>query len=203
MPKSILNNKLTSQTQGKILEFSIALLLILMGVSLRFLPHPPNFAPIVAIALFSGAYLSRKIALILPLATMAISDVFIGYYEPKLMASVYGSFLLCVVLGFWLKKHKRWYTVLGSSLLSATLFFVITNFAVWAFTPWYEKSIFGLIQCYLMALPFFRNALLGNLFYATSLFGIYEAVDVWIRKKFSLTKPANEYGYIINKSTLV
>ena len=168
MEKDILAKK------EKTLEFLIALLFVLIGISLRLFPHPPNFAPIAAIALFSGAYLSRKMALILPLVTMAISDLFIGYYEPKLMIFVYGSFLLCVTLGFWLKKHKKWYTILGSSLFGAIIFFLLTNFAVWAFTPWYQKSMLGLIHCFLMALPFFRNTLLGNLFYVSVFFSAYE-----------------------------
>jgi hypothetical protein len=175
--KAILTKK------GKILEFSIVVLLVLIGVSLRFLPHPPNFTPILAIALFGGFYFSRRTALILPIAAMVISDIFIGYYELKLMAAVYGSFLLCVVLGFWLKKNKKWYTVLGGSILGALLFFLITNFAVWAFTPWYAKTFSGLIQSYLMALPFFKNTLLGSLFYVTVFFGAYEMSEGWIKKK--------------------
>ena len=176
--------KLTKK--GKILELSIALLFILIGISLRLLPHPPNFAPIAALALFGGVYLSRKIAFILPMAAMMISDIFIGYYEFGLMIFVYGSFLLCVILAFWLKKHKKWYTVLGSSLFAALIFFFLTNFAVWIFTPWYAKTFAGLIQCYLIALPFFRNTLLGNLFYVTAFFGAYEIIKVWISKKFRI-----------------
>jgi len=179
-------SKITLSKKGKILEFSIALFLILIGVSLRLLPHPPNFAPIAAIALFGGVYFSRKIAFILPITAMIISDMFIGYYEFSLMAFVYGSFLLTVILGFYLKKNKQWYTIGGSAILSAILFFLITNFAVWAFTPWYAKTISGLIQCYLMALPFFKNTLLGNLFYVTVFFGAYEIVEVWIRKKYRI-----------------
>jgi len=185
----------TSQ-KGKILKFTIALIFILIGVSLRLLPHPPNFAPILAIALFGGVYLSRKIAFILPIAAVAISDIFIGYYEIKLMIFVYASFLICVLLGFWLKRYKRWYTIGGSAILSAVLFFLITNFAVWAFTPWYAKTISGIIQCYLLALPFFRNTLLGNLFYVTVFFGSYEIIEVWIRKKFKI----KEYNSVLSKS---
>ena len=100
-------SKITLSKKGKILEFSIALFLILIGVSLRLLPHPPNFAPIAAIALFGGVYFSRKIAFILPITAMIISDMFIGYYEFSLMAFVYGSFLLTVILGFYLKKTNN------------------------------------------------------------------------------------------------
>ncbi len=174
--------------KGKILELIVALLLVLIGVSLRFLPHPPNFAPILAIALFGGVYFSRKIAFVLPILAIAISDIFIGYYGIVLMIAVYGTFLLSVILGFWLKKHKKWYTVLGSTILSAVLFFLVTNFAVWAFTPWYAKTLSGIIQCYLLAIPFFRNTILGNLFYVTVFFGAYEIVKVWIEKRFEATK---------------
>ena len=170
----------------KKIEILIALVFIIIGISLRFLPHPPNFSPITAIALFGGVYLSRKIAFIIPMLVLIISDIFIGYYEFSLMASVYGAFLLIVVLGFWLKKHKKWYKVLGCAILGSLFFFIITNFAVWAFAPWYAKTLSGIIQCYLMALPFFRNTLLGDLFYITVFFGSYELIHVWVRSKFEI-----------------
>jgi len=169
----------------QITEVAIAVLLVLIGVGSRILPHPPNFTPIAAIALFAGVYLSKRTALILPVAAMVISDIFIGYYEISLMAVVYGSFLLCVLLGFWLKKNKKWYTIGGSAILGAVLFFLITNFAVWAFTPWYAKTFVGLIQCYFMALPFFKNTLLGDLFYVSVFFGIYELARAWVRERLS------------------
>ncbi len=172
--------------KGKILEIIVAVIFILIGVSFRFLPHPPNFAPITAIALFGGVYLSRKTAFFLPVIAMFISDIFIGYYEFSLMLSVYISFLLMVFLGFWLKKRKKWYNIGGSALLSGLLFFIITNFAVWAFTPWYPFNFAGLMECYTMALPFFKNTLLGNLFYVTVFFGAYELAEVWIKKKFNV-----------------
>lgn len=176
MDKNSLNKK------EKMAEFLVALLFILTGIILRLVPHPPNFAPIGAIALFGGVYLSKRLALILPLVAMIISDAFIGYYDPRLMASVYGSFLLCVLLGFWLKKNKKWYTVAGSSIVSSSLFFLITNFGVWVFTPWYEPTISGLVYSYWMALPFFKNTLLGDIFYISVFFGLYELVKIWVKK---------------------
>jgi len=174
--------------KGKNIEFTIALLLILIGIILRIIPHAPNFTPIAAIALFGGVYFSRKIALFLPLGAMFISDIFIGFYQAPVMVSVYGSFILSVVLGFWLKNHKGWYTVGGSAILSSVLFFLITNFAVWAFAPWYARTFSGIIQCYLMALPFFRSTLLGDLFYTAVFFGSYELIHVWVRSKFGMKK---------------
>ncbi len=180
--------------KGKILTFIIAITFVLIGVSLRLLPHPPNFAPIAAIALFGGVYLSRKTAFILPMAAMVISDIFLsGYYHLPVMISVYGCFLLMVALGIYLKKHKKWYTIGGSAILSAIIFFVVTNFAVWVFTFWYPRTFSGLIQCYIMAIPFFKNTLLGNLFYVTAFFGTYEIAEVWIRKRFEMPETKTAY----------
>lgn len=165
-------------------KFIIALLFILVGVSLRLIPHAPNFTPIAAIALFAGVYFSKKIALILPILAMFFSDVFIGFYDFKLMAAVYGSFILCAILGFWLKNRKKWNTIAGAALLSSVLFFIITNFAVWAFSSWYAKSFSGLIQCYVMALPFLKNTLLGDLFYTAIFFSAYELATALAGKIF-------------------
>ena len=192
MLKSILNKKstiITHITQENILSLLAILVFTLIGVSVRLLPHPPNFTPVAAIALFGGFYFrNKKIAFVLLIMIMLISDIFIGYYQVGLMAVVYGSFLLCVILGSWLKKHKRWHTILGSSLLAALIFFLLTNFAVWLLTPWYAKNIFGIFQCYLMALPFFRNTLFGNMFYVSCFFGLYELAGFLVRKKLGMAK---------------
>jgi len=177
MLKVIFNNKII-----------IWAILISLALISRLMPHPWNFTPIGAIALFSGFYFGKRYAFALPILAMLSSDIFLGFYSWKLMILVYGSLLLYVALGFWLKKHKKWYTVLGSSLLCSVLFFLITNFAVWAFTPWYPKIFSGLIQCYIMAIPFFRNTLLGDLFYVTTFFGAYEIAKVLVRKRFATLK---------------
>ena len=169
-------------------KFIIALFFVLIGVGLRLVPHAPNFTPIAAVALFSGVYFSKKIALTLPILAMLISDLFIGFYDFKLMVAVYGSFILCAILGFWLKKHKKWNTVAGAAFLSSAFFFVITNFAVWLFSSWYTKSFSGFIQCYIMALPFLKNTLLGDLFYTAVFFGAYELSTALVGKIFKEKK---------------
>ncbi|MCP6718795.1 MAG: hypothetical protein KJI71_01005 [Patescibacteria group bacterium] len=176
--------------QEEFFQIFIALVFILIGVLMRLVPHPPNFAPILAIALFGGTYLSKKIALTLPIIAMIISDIFIGFYNPLVMASVYISFILTAVLGLWLKNNKRWYAVSGSALLSAFLFFLITNFAVWAFGHMYSRDFFGLMQSYFMAIPFFKNTFLSNLFYVIVFFGAYEAVLFWVKIKFKIPQVA-------------
>ena len=150
---------------------------------LRLVPHPWNFTPIAAMALFGGTYLNKKYALIVPLAAMLVSDYFIGFYEWRLTAAVYGSFLLIGLIGCWLKRRKNLFTVIGASLAGSILFFLITNFAVWAFSSWYTKDFSGLIYCYTMALPFFRNTLMGDLFYVGALFGAYETVMIWVKTR--------------------
>ena len=181
---------------GKNLEFVIALSFILLGVIFRIVPHIPNFTPIAAMALFGGVYFSKKTAFVLPIVVMLISDVFLGFYEPKIMTAVYSSFILCVILGLWLKKNKNWGSILGSSFLTAFIFFFFTNLAVFAFTPWYAKTFSGLLQCYFMALPFFRNSLMGDIFYTAVFFGAYELARVWIGKKFKLQSNYYTTNYI-------
>lgn len=168
--------------------------LITIGILLRFLPHPPNFAPIAAIALFSGTYLSFRKALIIPVLAMLISDVFIGFYSPFIMVSVYLSFAAAGVIGMWVKNNKNFPNIIGGSLLASTLFFLVTNAAVWAFGTMYVKNLGGLLQSYYMGLPFFRYTLLGDLFYVSLFFGVYETIQVLVRRKLSERKSKVYHG---------
>jgi hypothetical protein len=154
------------------LQFFIGVLLILLAVFSRLLPHPMNFAPLMAIALFGGFYFDKRIAPILPLTALVVSDYFLGFYEG--IEWVYGSFLLVVIMGMIAKRFKSISVVYGTSLLGTTLFYLITNFAVWKSGVYYTLDFNGLVTCYIAALPFFRNAILGDLFYVTVLFGVYE-----------------------------
>ena len=165
----------------------MAYLLIALAVVWRVFTHSqnilPNFAPLGAIALFGGVYLKKKWAVFIPLTAMAIGDYFIGYYSLAVMLSVYSSFALIAVIGFYLKKNKTLLRIAGATLAGSLLFFMITNFAVWAAMSMYAKTFAGLIQCYVMALPFFRYTLAGDVFFVTALFGSYETVLAWERKR--------------------
>lgn len=162
----------------------IPLLLITFAVLSRLLPHPANFAPISAVALFGAVYLPKKFAFILPLSAMLISDFFIGFYGME-MLFVYGSFLITGAIGLYLKNHKNAFSIVVASFISSILFYLITNFGVWV-TPgsMYEANIKGLIQSYVMAIPFFRNTLLGDLSYTGLLFGTYELLFVLSKRYF-------------------
>jgi hypothetical protein len=166
----------------------MAYLLIIGAVILRILPHIPNFAPITAIALFGSVYLNKKYALVIPIIAMLISDIIIGFPEFWVSVSIYASFILIGLLGFWLRKNKNIFNIIGVTLTSSLSFFIITNFAVWAATPWYGKNLTGLLQCYYMAIPFFRNTMLGDIFYVGAMFGIYEFINYYIARRYEWKK---------------
>ena len=169
-------------------NFVLAIIFILTGILLRLVPHAPNFSPISAIALFSGAYLSKKWGIFIAVFAMAVSDFFIGLYDIKIMASVYLSFIISVLLGSLVKKNRN--CVAFVSLASSISFFIITNLAVFVFSPWYEKTINGLIYCYFLALPFLKNTVMSDIFYTFLFFGLYE-LSLGAAKKYA----AHIYGH--------
>lgn len=146
--------------------------IILFAVILRLVPHVPNFAPISAMALFGGVYLNKKYALIVPLIAMFLSDIFLGFHNT--MVFVYGSFVLTGLIGLWLRKRKNFTNIIAAAFLSSLLFFLITNFGVWLESRFYSPNIPGLVESYVMGIPFFRNTILGDLFYTGLFFGSYE-----------------------------
>ena len=154
--------------------------IVIVAVLLRLLPHPPNVAPIAAMALFGGAYLNKKYALVLPLAAMLVSDLFLGFHST--MAYVYGSFLVTGLAGLWLSRHRTIFNIIALTFTSSILFFLVTNFGVWASGGLYPKTFDGLMTSYVMGLPFFRNTLVGNFFYVGALFGGYEFLRAMSRR---------------------
>lgn len=157
-----------------------AVLLILFAAFSRLLPHPMNFAPITAIALFGGAYLDRRLVFIVPLIAMLISDAFIGFYSGFYW--VYGALIIIGFIGLWLRNKmdepagKKILFIGGSALVSSIIFFFITNFAFLYPPTMYPHTFDGIIASYAAGIPFFRNALGGDLIYVTLMFGVYELV---------------------------
>jgi hypothetical protein len=144
---------------------------IAVATALRLVPHPPNFTPIGAMALFSGAYLGRKgvIAFAAPLGALLLSDLVLGFYRG--MPTVYFSVALVVIIG-WLSLQRVSPLRIGAAAVaSSSLFFVITNFGMWLSSGFYPRTLAGLEACYIAAIPFFQNTVAGDLFYATLLFG--------------------------------
>ena len=155
--------------------------LIVVAALTRLLPHPPNFSPLEAVALFGGAYFaSRQWAMIVPLAAMFLSDLALAAINGGAYASWFGSggivlvyvcVALGVLLGYGLRGKVSGARVLGYSLLGSVLFFVVTNFGVWLFGSMYAKTPAGLVAAYVAGIPFFRWTVLGTLCYSAVLFG--------------------------------
>jgi hypothetical protein len=154
-------------------NFLVVTLMVFAAAFVRLIPHPPNFAPIAAMALFGGAYFNKKsFAFAVPLAAMFLTDAIIGFHSG--MWIVYLSFALIVVIGMMMLKKVSVINVVLASVTASLSFFVITNFGVWAFGTMYPKNITGLIECYVAAIPFIQNTLIGDLFFSGIMFGLYE-----------------------------
>lgn len=164
----------------------VAVLLIAFGVLTRFLPHLWNFTAITGIAIFATNYMGVKWSAPIIFASMLISDLFIGFYSPKLMIAVYASFLLVAFLPKLVKGNSV-FKIAGLSLSGSLLFFFITNWAVWYFGTIYSPDLSGLIASYVAGIPFLKNAVMGDLWYTFALFGAYETSLV-LAKKFQEVK---------------
>jgi hypothetical protein len=157
-------------------RFWLALTLVVVGVVLRVMPHPWNFAPIGAIALFGGARFDRRyFAIGIPLLTMFVGDAFIGFHS--LMPVIYATYALIAVIGMFLRDRTTIPAIGGGVLLSSTIFYLTTNFAVWETGTTYAKSVAGLVACYVAAIPYFGNTLASDALYAAIFFGTFAVVE--------------------------
>ncbi len=166
---------MTDQIKNSNSNFWVITLMICVAAFIRLLPHPPNFSPIAAMALFGGAYFNKKaFAFAIPLLAILLTDAIIGFYPFAFM--VYASFAIIVLLGIVMLKKVNTRNVVLASLTASVSFFVITNFGVWALGTLYPKTAAGLLECYIAAIPFFHNSLLGDLLFSGLMFGVYEFV---------------------------
>jgi hypothetical protein len=176
-----------SEKEAVLLRTILIFAMIVLAAALRLAPHPWNFTPVGAIALFSGAMVrDRRLAFLVPVLVMFATDLIIGFN--KLSPLVYASFLLSVLIGRAVvgarfsasqsqpepsaRSRKRAVPrIAGAIFLGALQFFLITNFGVWAFLDSYPRTGTGLAACYIAGLPLFWNTLAGDAVYATVLFG--------------------------------
>jgi hypothetical protein len=181
-------NNETNKENGNWIHPRAALVtgIVLASAALRIVPHPMNFAPIGALALFGGAYFSSKRAAVaVPLLSLVAGDIFTGFH--RLVFYVYVSFLVSVIIGFWLRRKKSAARIGGATVAGAIQFFLITNFGVWAASiGGYPKTAGGLAACYVAGLPLLWNTLAGDAFYVALLFGVMALAE----KRFpSLREP--------------
>jgi hypothetical protein len=174
--------------QNTTFRYRLIIALILSAAMVRLLPHPHNFTPIGAIALFGGACFGRRItAFIAPLAALWLSDLILNnlilkpqfpqYYPEGFIwfssVSIYLAFAMITALGWLTLKNIRVPRLIGASVGASLLFFLVTNFAVWQGSTVYPQDFTGLMASYLAGLPFFWNTLLGDLTYTAVMFGAF------------------------------
>jgi hypothetical protein len=172
--------KTFKNNQDAIVKLLLAAGLIILAIIFRLLPHPANFAPVAAVAIFGSAILPKKWALSLPLVIMVSSDLIIGFHS--LIWVTWGSFLMIAIFSSKYLRQIRLLNVVGTSLAASLFFFLATNFGVWCEGRLYPLTFNGFINCYYNALPFFRNTLLGDLAFCGLLFGAYVLVYRYVLK---------------------
>lgn len=162
------------------LRFSVITLLILLAALSRLIPHPANFAPIGGMALFGAAYYSRRMwAFAIPVVSMWISDLVLnnvvyGAYFDRFVWFTYGAFVLIALMGIFTLRKIKVPNLLFSALVASVIFFLVSNFGVWFSGTMYPKDFGGLIACYTAGIPFFKNTVMGDLFYTALLFSVFE-----------------------------
>jgi hypothetical protein len=150
--------------------------MVVLGACARLLPHPWNFTPLMAIALFAGSH-ARKAgtAVLATLLALALSDAVMGFYSG--FWYVYAAALIPVLLGRLIHNHQSAGAVAAAAIASSWSFFLITNFMVWATGQLYARSMAGLSACYLAGIPFYRNQVLGDAVYTVAIFGGYALIN--------------------------
>jgi hypothetical protein len=183
---------------------NLALVLLILAAALtRLLPHPPNFAPITAMAVFGAIRFGRwGTAILAPLLGLFASDLAKEYlYHHGMSAQwgiyrgmwvTYGTTALIAFISLMARGTRRVSVMAGTTLLGSIVFFLVTNFAVWARGTRFPHTFDGLMDCYIVAIPFFRNSLAGDVVYATVLFGAWALAERWVpalRRRESDTSP--------------
>jgi len=186
------------------IRFGVIALFILTAAFCRLIPHPANFAPIGAMALFGAAHFKSKwAAFIVPLLSLWLSDLVVtnilyaSHYKTFTLFYggfywVYGAIVLTTLLGLFMLKKVNVGTVAGSGIAASLLFFIITNFGSWPGNSLYSQDLNGLIACYVAGIPFFSGTLAGNLFYSAVLFGGFALAQ----KQFPVLRPVESYSEV-------
>ena len=165
-------------------KFYSALVLILILAFSRIIPHPPNFTPILGMAVFAGATFDRKIySFFIPLVGMILSDLFLGFHSSMII--IYLAICLNVLIGVYL-VNISYLKIISSLAIGSLVFFIITNFSVWALSGMYPYNLEGLLACYAMALPFFQNTIISTILYGLGAFFIFD-----LSNKYLVFRPKN------------
>jgi hypothetical protein len=177
-------------------ELIVFAVLVTVGVACRFLIETPNFKPIAAFALFAGFFFRKPaFAVGAVLLAMALSDLQLGFYQWPLLLSVYASLGVSVLLGMLIRNKigcsskvdfKLAGSFVGASLVMSSVFYLLTNGAVWAIGGWYSSTWAGLVECFAAGVPFYRWTLTGDLFFTMATIGSYALVLMAVKVRTSV-----------------
>lgn len=153
-------------------DLLVVLFLVALDVAARLLPHTPNFMPLTASALFAGMMIGRPaLGLLVPLAALLLSDLVLGFDDWRIALVVYLALALPVGVGLLARRYRMSLVLVPAALVCSLIFFAMTNLAVWAFSGMYSHDTAGLAQCYVLALPFLKYTMIGDLAWTAVLFG--------------------------------
>lgn len=166
----------------------LILLFVLGAVAMRFLPHAWNFTPVIAMLLLAGCFMKAK-QLWIPIVALVVSDFALNVWVYHVPGGgdqyfTWGAYLVVLALAIVaLKGRVKIPALIGTALASSTLFFLISNFGVWVAGEMYPHTLSGLAACYLMGVPFFRNAAVGDLLYTGAFFGLYAVIAQQVEQR--------------------
>ena len=161
------------------IKFYSALIIIFILAFSRIIPHPPNFTPMLGMAVFAGTVFDKKVfSFLIPLLAMILSDLFLGLHSGIFI--VYLAICLNVVIGIYLINKIRYSKILGSLIAGSLVFFIVTNFAVWLYSGMYPYNFDGLLSCYIMALPFFQNTIISSILYGSGAFFFFQLSNKYL-----------------------
>jgi len=164
----------------KSMNYVLCALLVVLGVVSRFIDHAPNFTPILSIAIMSSMYIKNRWVFLIPISIMFISDLFIGSH---IMAPwIYFSILIICLLAYSAKNNIS--NIFLYSIVGSIIFFIISNFGVWL-SGGYTHSLEGLILCYTMAIPFFKNTLMSTSLFSVLIFVLYNTINLIVKRRKS------------------
>ncbi len=171
--------------------FLLVAVVIRFLIALKLLPFAFNFTPVGAALLFFGARTERK-RMWVPVLALAASDVLLnrfvyGYPFTADLLLTWAWYAGIVLMGAWLKENDRPLRVAGAALATSLTFFLVSNFAVWALWNMYPKDAAGLLQCYIAALPFFRQTVASDLLFSLLFFGLPMIISAAQRRAASRT----------------
>lgn len=150
--------------------------IVVLATIAHLIPHPFGVSSVGATALYAGAFGPRRFSWAVPLLPLFVGNVVFGFYDARVLASVYVGFALSALVGRRLLATKRNYPRYAAAVgLGATIFFIVTNFANWV--VFYPHTFADLILCYVNGLPYFGQAALADAAYCFVLFGLHSLIN--------------------------